>query len=178
MRVMGLLIVLVFINVAFVITAIVLTNLNTTIPYYGGDSAFLPQGGTDDDPHAYDKVARFLRNGPAGDPPDAGEGFGIVRYGLTRCLCFIGMMTGMVLSMATFNHAVLELMPTEGWGLWVKLAINAGGAVMAGMVLSRGLEMLLRSGILSNPYMLAFILGGSVLSISGLLISGTGIIQC
>ena len=178
MRIMGLMALLVLVNIGIMGVQIVLVNLNTTIPYYGGDAGFLPQGGTDADPHAYDKVARFLRNGPGGDPPDAGEGFGIIRYGLNRCLCFAGSLSGMLLSMTTFNHSLLELLPTEGWGLWVKLAIHALGAFLAGVVLSRIFEMVLRSGILSNPYMLAFILGTSVISISGLLLSGTGVIQC
>ena len=178
MGIMGLLAVLVLINVAVMGVQIVLVNLNTTIPYYGGEAGFLPQGGTADDPHAYDKVARFLRNGPAGDPPDAGEGFGIIRYGLNRCLCFAGSISGMMLTLTTFNHALLELLPTEGWGLWIKLAINAVGAFMAGVVLDRIFRMVLRSGVLSNPYMLAFLLGSSVISIGGLLLSGTGVIQC
>lgn len=178
MQIMGLLALLVLLNVAFIGTQIVLTNLGTKIPYYGGDAGFLPQGGTDRDPHAYDRVARFLRNGPEGDPPAASEGFGIIKYGMTRCLCFAGSMTGMLLSLTTFNHAMLELMPTEGWGLWVKLAINGLGAFMAGVVLMRVLDIVMRSGILSNPYMLAFILGTSILSVSGLILSGTGVIPC
>ena len=176
MGIQAVLVIVTICHIAAVGSGIFLTNL--TDPgqgsYYGGETGIFP---ADDSP--YGALTSFL----AGDDlevaaPTREGGFGVFRYVLTSGMCAGVDVTKMSLSLMTFNYPVVQIIPSEGFGLWVKLIIHALGILGAYYVLSKLVAFMVGAGILSNPYALGAlgILAG--LSIVGTIANGAGALAC
>ena len=177
MGIQAVLVIVTICHIAAVGSGIFLTNL--TDPgqgsYYGGDTGIFP---ADDSP--YGALTSFL----AGDDrldvaePTREGGFGIFRYIITSGMCAGADVTKMTLSLMTFNYPVVQIIPTDGFGLWVKLVIHAMGILGAYYVLSKLVTFMVGAGILSNPYALAALGVVTGLSIVATIANGAGALGC
>ena len=82
----------------------------------------------------------------AGDDMDVAAparegGFGVFRYILTSGVCAGVDVTKMSLNLMTFNYPVVQIIPSEGFGLWIKLLIHALGVLGAYYVLRQAGEV-------------------------------------
>ena len=118
---------------------------------YGGSTGFVPGG---DSP--YSAFGRFLYGDDEPDPslPEESGGLGLARYGLIDGICVMSSAVRWGLIITTFSYPVVDIIPMEGFGLWVRLAIHviSIGAVVA--VMFRVVELLVQMGVLSNVYIL------------------------
>ena len=122
---------------------------------YGGDAGFLPG---EDSP--YSAFGEFLYGDgqPAPDliGDDAG-GLGLARYGVTQGICFMSNSVKMLLIISTFSYPVIDIIPMEGFGLWIRICIHLASLAALGAVLFLLVQLLIQMGIFSNIYILVAI---------------------
>ena len=176
MGIQAVLVIVTICHIAAVGSGIFLTNL--TDPgqgsYYGGETGIFPSDNT-----PYGALTSFL----AGDDQDVAAptregGLGIFRYIATSGMCAGADVTKMTLSLMTFNYPVVQIIPTEGFGLWVKLIIHALGVLGTYLILSKLVTFLVQSGVFTNPYILAALGIMAGLGIVGTIANGAGGLAC
>ena len=118
---------------------------------------------------------------PAGqdlkEPPNE-SGFAVFRWIITGPMCVSVDVTKMFLTVTTFFYPVVQIIPTEGFGLWIKLGIHAASTVLSIMGAARLVGFLLRSGVLSNPYALVALGIIGAIGFVSTLANGAGVLGC
>ena len=164
-------------HIAAVGSGIFLTNLYDPagVAYYGGESGIFPS-----DDSAYGDLTSFLMGDDAlqTETPAREGGFGIFRYIITSGMCAGSDVTKMALSVMTFNYPVIQLFPSEGFGLWIKLIIHAVSTCGSYLILSRLVQFLIKAGVLGNPYILAGLGVMSAVGIISTFANGAGALAC
>ena len=177
MGVLPVLVLLALFHAAAVGAGVYLTNVvdPTGTPFYGGDTGFLP-GATS----AYGGLTSFLAGDarPEVAAPSREGGLSIFRYALTVPLCTSVDVTKQALNITTFNHPIVQVIPSVGFGLWVKLVIHAVSTVLTLVIFERLVVFLVRAGILSNPYVLGALGIGIFVGLLSTIANGTGALGC
>ena len=132
--------------------SIIIANLVsfTGVATYGGESGFLPG---DDSP--YTAFGKFLYGDDQPDPHlpgDSSGGLGLAKYAVTEGVCMVSTSVKWMLIMASFSYPVIDIIPMEGFGLWVRIVIHLLALVVLAAILWRLFEMLLAMGVFSNVY--------------------------
>lgn len=148
-----------------------------------GVNAFLPTGGSDST-HPYNRAINFLRpldeNGNIiglQGPPNEGL-FSFMEWAFKTPVCGASGLTSLVLGYSTFSYSVIDLIPSDGWAGWIKLAIYLIGTFVTLATLGQVFSFVMRSGVMQSPAML-LLLGvvGGILAIGTVLTSG-GLVDC
>ena len=157
----------------------IITNLvsQTGAPTYGGSRGFLPG---DDSP--YSAFGKYLYGDgePGRQLPGADQSgiAGLMQYGVFRGACMMSEGVTFLIILATFSYPVIDIIPTEGFGLWIRLVIHILGVLGLLVVGVQLLEWAIRAGVFSNVYLLIAI---GIVSSAGLLsniVVKTGGFQC
>ena len=133
--------------------SVIIGNLasNTGQADYGGESGFIPG---EDSP--YSAFGNFLYGSgePTPDLPGESGGIALARYGLIDGVCVVSSAVKWGIIITTFSYPVVDIIPVEGFGLWIRLAIHvlSTGAIVAVMV--RLVDLLAQMGVFSNVYIL------------------------
>ena len=164
-------------HVAAVASGVFMDNLfdPTGTAYYGGETGPLPGAGS-----AYESLTSFLAGDdrPALDDPGDVGGFAVFRWILTGPLCISVDITKMFLTVTTFAYPVVMVIPSEGFGLWIKLAIHAVSTLLTLVGVGKLVGFLMRSGVLSNPYALVALGIMGVVGFVSTLANGAGVLGC
>ena len=147
------------------IGSIIVINLvsSTGLATYGGERGFLPG---EDSP--YSAFGRFLYGDERPSPTLPGEdsgGLGLAKYGVTDGICFISTTVRQGLVITTFAYPVIDIIPMEGFGLWIRMAIHLASLALTGALMYLLVEMLIQMGVFSNVYVLIAV---GVISSAGL----------
>ena len=131
---------------------VIMSNLvsQTGIATYGGSRGFLP-----DDDSPYSAFGRYLYGDGEPERREPGEGpIGLLRYGVIEGTCLASSAVTFVIILATFSYPAIDIIPTEGFGLWVRVAIHVMALFGFVVALVRLLEMAIQMGVFSNVYLL------------------------
>ena len=143
--------------------------------YYGGDSGPLPGAAS-----GYHTITDFLAGSDRPEVDQLGSQGGLVifRWIITGPMCVAASLVKLLLSITTFNYAVVQVLPDYGFGLWIKLLIHAVSTLITLITSGKLVIFLLQAGVLSNPYALVALgIIGSVGLIS-VAANGTGALSC
>ena len=136
MPVLPVIILTVIIHIALLGTDIFMTNLWVHTPWYGGETGFMPTGkptGADGETtHPYDVVSNFLRGGEDGpqsqtDNLKDGSGLKIFQWIVRTPLCMLSTLIRFQLSLTTFTYDIVRILPDDGFGYWIQMAIPMVG---------------------------------------------------
>ena len=132
--------------------SIIIANLVsfTGVATYGGESGFLPG---DDSP--YTAFGKFLYGDDepsANLPGESSGGLGLAKYAATEGVCMVSTGVKWMLIMASFSYPVIDIIPMEGFGLWVRIVIHLLALAALTAILWRLFELLLAMGAFSNVY--------------------------
>ena len=165
-------------HVGLMLASIFLANLGDALPFYGGDTGFLPSTG--DDTHTYDKFSSWLSGGgPAVDDPGDQGGIGVLAWAVKTPLCGMVSVIKFTLSLATLHlYDVIQVIPSDGFGNWFKIVIHILGALIAIGLIARIVDLAIRAGVFSNPYLLGLILGVSIIGSVATVLDGSGGLTC
>ena len=159
MRITGLLIVMLILHAGFNISGIFLNNIRSTEATYGGSSGFLPGG---DESSFYGRTMSFLDGGDGSPSLDAGldtatGGVGFLGWMFRTPVCTMTSATRITVGLTIFNYDLLDILPREGFGNWIRIIVHAVGTIMTLLLASRLFGFLRSSGILTNFRLLATI---------------------
>ena len=137
--------------------SVVITNLvsQTGVATYGGPSGFVPG-----EESPYSAFGTFLYGDDSPDPALPGEdsgGLGLARYGMTEGICVISGMVKWGIIITTFAYPVIDIIPMEGFGLWVRIGIHLLSLAAFVAFFFRLVEMLAGWGVFSNVYVMVAI---------------------
>lgn len=174
--VLKLLILTVFIHVALTGGNIYVMNMGET-PYYGGPTGFLP--GSSDSAHPYDAFSSWLSGGGdrLNDPGDQG-GIAILQWIVRKPLCGMVNLVRVMITLTIFHYDVIQLIPTAGFGGWVKILVHLLGALLTAGLMSALVAFAVRAGVFSNIYILGLVLGVAALGIVATLLNAGGVFGC
>ena len=177
MGILPLTVIVVLLHVAAVVTGIFGENLTsvTGTAYYGGSSGPLP--GEDSPYHA---ITSFLmgEDRPVTREPGDQGGFGLFKWIIAGPMCVFADVVKLLLNITTFNYAVIQLIPSEGFGLWVKVFIHSLSTAFNLYAGKQLIELLLRAGVFSNPYALVALGVLSSIGLVSIIANGTGALGC
>ena len=147
------------------IGSIIVINLisSTGVATYGGERGFLPG---EDSP--YSAFGRFLYGDDQPSltlPGEDSGGLGLAKYGVTDGICFISTTVKQAIIITTFAYPVIDIIPLQGFGLWIRLAIHLASLSAMGAVMFFLVELLIQMGVFSNVYVLIAV---GVISSAGL----------
>ena len=156
---------------------IFLTNLGDT-PFYGGATGFLPSTG--DAAHPYDTFSAWLAGGgPSGvDQPSDEGGISIFRWIVVTPLCGMVSLIKTIISLGILNYDLVQLLPSDGFGNWIKIIINCVGALITLTLFARLVEFAIRAGVFSNIYMMGLVLGVAAVGVVAALLNAGGALSC
>lgn len=131
---------------------IIITNLvsQTGIATYGGSRGFLPG---DDSP--YSSFGKYLYGDGEPERREPGSGpMGLLKYGVFEGACLGVSATKFLLILATFSYPAIDIIPTEGFGLWLRISIHIMSVLAWATAIFRLLELAIQAGAFSNVYLL------------------------
>ena len=165
-------------HVGLMLASIFLANLGDGLPFYGGDTGFLPSTG--DDTHTYDKFSAWLSGGgPAVDDLGNQGGIGVLAWAVKTPLCGMVSVIKFILSLAILHlYDVIQIIPSDGFGNWFKIVIHILGALIAIGLIARIVDLAIRAGVFSNNTLLILLLGVSVFGSIVTLLDATGGLTC
>lgn len=156
-----------------------LTNIISGLEdHYGTDAAFLPGGGASD--HPYDRFSDFLSGDdrPNVDKLENAGGLGFFQWAVRTPMCTMSTFYKFLLSSVVLNYDVVKIIPTEGWGLWVKTGINLVGTLINIGLILKAVTFALRAGIFSNPTVLALLGLATIAGFAGVMLDGLNVLGC
>ena len=180
---MPLLTLLITLHAAMVLGNLFIYNLQHPDQADYGVNAFLPTGGADPS-HPYNRAFTFLRpldaNGNlvgVASPPSGGL-FPYLLWAVKVPVCGMSGLTGAIVGYSTFSYDVIDIIPDDGWGGWLKTFIHLIGTLITLTLLVQVFGMLSKMGIVQSPKMLIAlgIAGGTLLG-GAFLVAG-GIVAC
>ena len=179
MNILYLLVGLVVLHVCLVFGTLLANNLTSTTPDYGGATGFLPSSG--DPESAYDKATAFLlgTNRPQ-SPETEGGGLSLFRWAIKAPFCTTADGISAIIGLTTLlgYQGVIDLLPDEGFGLWIKLLLHLAGTIATLILAGKAIGFLLASGVFSNVYLLVGLgIIGGLAGIAGGLVFGQ-VISC
>lgn len=141
---------------------------------YGGSTFFLPSGGTGS---GYDTFSRLLLD-PAPPPENSTRGWGILSFMAGPGVCRFASLFGSLMSVATFNYAILDAFGEGGWGGYVPALFNLAGGLLS-ILLLIGMGAVFLDRVMSAPTLMWVLIGGTAaLSLVARLGSSTGVLGC
>ena len=139
--------------------SIIIANLVsfTGVATYGGESGFLPgnDAAYSEDDSPYTAFGKFLYGDGQPEPHlpgDTSGGLGLAKYAVTEGVCMVSTGVKWILIMASFSYPVIDIIPMEGFGLWVRIVIHLVAFGCLAALLWRLFEMLIAMGVFSNVY--------------------------
>ena len=173
-RLVPLMVIAALIHATVWVTGIFLTNLDAT-PYYGGSSGFLPSTGDSD--HAYDKFSAWLSGGgQMEDVADPGDGpIALLRWAISAPICGAADLVKALIAISIIKYDLIDLLPTDGFGNWLRIIIHAIGVLITLTFFTRVVEFAVRAGVFSNVYMMGVLGLVGALGISATLLDFGGL---
>ena len=169
----------IIVHVALFGSTIFLANAVADLPYFGGSHGFLPSTG--DDQNAYDQFSGWLSGGAEEEERDDIGGGGIIdlfRWIITGPACTVVGIIKFMISVTIIKYGIIDLLPNDGFGLWFKTIVHLVATLVHArfaLLLFRGA---LQAGILSNPTMLALVVGISAVSFALTGLDALGVLSC
>ena len=170
--------VVIIVHVALFGATIIITNMLSSTPYYGGSAGFLPS--TSGGNGAYDQFSGWLSGAdrPGLDAPEQKGGIVILQWIVRGPLCGTVAIVRFMLSALILKYGIIDLIPSMGFGLWFKTVIHLVATLMHVAFISMLVRFAIQAGIFSNVYVMAVIgLVGAIGSVATLLNAG-GAFSC
>ena len=164
-------------HITVFVAGLFLVNLGD-VANYGGETGFLPSTG--DSANAYDQFSSWLAGGgpTSVEGPEDSAGVSTFRWIVKTPMCGMVSLVKTIITLSIVNYDLVNLLPTEGFGNWLRIIIHSIGALITLALFARLTEIAIRAGVFSNIYMLAVLGLVSVGGIVATLLNAGGAFSC
>ena len=165
------------VHVTLFVSTIFLTNALQEMPYFGGNSGFLPSTGNSSEP--YDRFSNWISGNQGGmsEPSDQG-GIAILQWIVRGPLCSSVSIVKFLIALTVLKYGVIDLISSDGFGLWFKTAVHLVGGLMNIALVSILVRFAIQAGVFSNIYLMAALGLMSVIGIVASLLNAGGAFSC
>ncbi len=165
------------VHVSLFVATIFLTNVVQDTPFFGGSAGFLPTTG--DSAGAYDRFSAWIsgNQGNMNEPSDQG-GIAILQWIVRGPLCTSVTIVKFLLAVTVLKYGVIDLISSDGFGLWFKTAVHLVGGFMNIALVSILVRFAIQAGVFSNIYIMAALGLMSVVGIVSTLLNAGGAFSC
>lgn len=165
------------VHVTLFVSTIFLTNALQTMPYFGGNSGFLPSTG--DGNNAYDRFSSWIsgNEGSMSEPSDEG-GIAILQWIVRGPMCSSVTIVKFLIALTVLKYGVIDLISSAGFGLWFKIAVHLVGFLLNIALVNVLVRFAIQAGVFSNIYIMAAIGLMSIIGIVATMLNAGGAFSC